>query len=215
VDLVRKKGLALLVDLIGPGPTSSMDRKFANWCGGFIPRGWYYLEQVNHCRLYELQLDGAYDSAKKSISPERVKANMKALEKEIASGRLGKTVAGFLNHRIIAALFLPALGKIPLKAATAQTATDPVALACALERYRLANGHYPETLAALAPRFVSQLPNDVVTGKPVVYHRLSDGEFQLYSIGWDGKDDGGTPGKRPFDEKEGDWVWSYPQNGRQ
>jgi RNA polymerase sigma-70 factor (ECF subfamily) len=160
-------------------------------------------------------MEDAYDPAKKSISPERVKANMKALEKEIASGRLGKTVNAVLHHQFIAALFLPALGKIPLKAATAQTATDQVALACALERSRFANGHHPETLAALAAKFVSQPPHDVVTGKPAIYRRSSDGQFQLYSIGWDGKDDGGKPGKRPFDDKEGDWVWSYPQDGRQ
>jgi hypothetical protein len=210
VDLVRKKGLALLVDWIGPGSPSSMDHKFANWCGGFIPRGWYYLEQVNHCCLYELQLDGAYDPAKKSIAPERVKANIKALENEIASGRLGKTVSAFLHHRIIAALFLPALGKIPVKAAIAQTAADQVVVACALERHRLANGNYPETLAALVPKFASQLPNDVLTGNAPLYARSSDERFQLYSIGWNGKDDGGKPGKLPFDEKDGDWVWSYP-----
>jgi hypothetical protein len=137
---------------------------------------------------------------------------MMALEKEIASGSLGKTVSGFLHHRIIAALFLPALGKIPLKAAIAQTAAGQVVLACALERHRLANGNYPEALAALTPRFASQLPNDVVTGKPAVYRQSSDGRFQLYSVGWDGKDDGGTPGKLPFDEKDGDWVWDYPPN---
>lgn len=209
VDLVRKRGLALLVELIGPGDVSSADRKFANWCGGFVPRGWYYFEQVNHCRLYEMQLEGACDSLRKSISPERTKANIKALEKEIASGRLGKTVSAVLHHHLIAALFLPALGNIPMKAAVAQTAADQVALTCALERCRLANGNYPETLAALVPKFVSRLSNDVVMDRPVIYHRLADGKFQLYSIGWNGKDDGGDPGKKLFDDKNGDWVWSY------
>ena len=90
-DLIRKKGLALLVEFIGPGSPTSMDRKFANWCGAFIPRGWYYQEQLNHCRLYQMQLDGAYDPANKRISPEKIKANTKAMEREIASGSLGKT----------------------------------------------------------------------------------------------------------------------------
>jgi hypothetical protein len=210
VDLIRRKGLALLVELVGPGDTSSEDRKLANWIGGFIPRGWYYLEQVNHCRLYELQLDGVCDPVKKSIAPDRSKANLVALEQALARSRLGKTVGDILHHRLIATLFLPALGKIPMKAATAQTAVDQAALACALERYRRANGNYPETLATLAPTFGSQPSNDVVTDKPPVYRRASNGQFQLYSIGWDGKDDGGKPGKLPFDENEGDWLWSYP-----
>jgi len=212
VDLIREKGLGLLVDLAGSGSPTSMDRKFANWCGGFIPRGWYYQEQLNHCRLYQLQLEGAYNPEEKRISPERCQANNRALEHEIASGNLGKTVSGFLHHRIIAALFLPALGKIPLKAAAAQIAVDQTALACALERFRLANGSFPETLDALVPKFIPQLPIDPISGKPYNYRRTSEGPFLLYSIGWDEKDNGGIPGKNLFDDKEGDWVWrSSPQ----
>jgi len=30
------------------------------------------------------------------------------------------------------------------------------------------------------------------------------------AVGRDEKDDGGVPGKRDFDVKEGDWVWQYP-----
>jgi hypothetical protein len=217
VELIRKKGLGLLVELIGPGSPTSLDRKFANWCGAFIPRGWYYQEQLNHCRLYQMQLDGAYDPAKKRISPERIKANTKALEREIASGSFGKTLSGFLNHRIIAALFLPALNKIPLKAAMAQTAADQTVLACALERNRLAAGNLPETLDALVPKFIPQLPADVISGESYKYRRTdppllgssgaASGQFILYSVGWNEKDDGGVPGKTLFDPEQGDWVW--------
>src|SRR5262249_32606728 len=90
VDLIRRKGLGLLVELIGPGDPSSEDRKLANWIGRFIPNGWYYLEQVNHCHLYELQLDGVCDPVKKTISPERSKASIVALEQALARSRLGK-----------------------------------------------------------------------------------------------------------------------------
>ena len=63
---------------------------------------------------------------------------------------------------------------------------------------------------ALMPKIIPQLPADVIGGKPYVYRRTEDGRFVLYSIGWDEKDNGGTPGKDLFDEKEGDWVWQYP-----
>jgi hypothetical protein len=85
--------------------------------------------------------------------------------------------------------------------------SDQAALACALERYRLANRQFPDTLDALVPRFISQLPHDVINGEPYKYRRTDDGQFILYSIGWNEKDDGGVPGKTLFDEKEGDWVW--------
>ena len=79
-----------------------------------------------------------------------------------------------------------------------------------LERYRLANGHFPETLEALAPRLISPLPNDVLTGEPYKYRLRDDGRFVLYSIGWDEKDDGGVAGKSLFNDQQGDWVWEYP-----
>jgi hypothetical protein len=107
-------------------------------------------------------------------------------------------------------MLLPALGRVVTRAATAQTAFNQAAIACALERYRLANGHYPETLMALAPRFISSLPDDVITGEPYKYRLTDDGRFVLYSVGWDEKDDGGVPGKLLFDQEKGDWVWEYP-----
>jgi type II secretory pathway pseudopilin PulG len=110
----------------------------------------------------------------------------------------------------MAGMLLPALGGVVTKAATAQTAFNQAAIACALERYRLAKGHYPDTLAALAPGFISALPDDVLTGEPYKYRIMDDGRFVLYSVGWDEKDDGGVSGKRLFDEEHGDWVWEYP-----
>ena len=117
----------------------------------------------------------------------------------------------FIDHHVIAAMLSPALGRVPFWAATAQTAADQTVLACALERYRLANGQFPEKLEALVPRFVTQLPNDVITGEPYKYRRTDDSHFVLYSIGWNEKDDGGMPGKALFDETQGDWVWTYPE----
>lgn len=81
---------------------------------------------------------------------------------------------------------------------------------CALERYRLANGEFPETLESLAPRYIDRAPNDVIGGQPYKYRRTKDGQFMLYSVGWNEKDDGGVPGKTLFDQTQGDWVWSYP-----
>ena len=107
-------------------------------------------------------------------------------------------------------MLLPSLGNVLRKAAGTQTAFNQAAIACALERYRLANGHFPDALAALAPGFISTLPNDVLTGEPYKYRLTEDGRFVLYSVGWDEKDDGGVAGKALFDYKQGDWVWEYP-----
>ena len=183
--------------------------------GLIIPRGWFYQEQLNYCRLYDNQLAGTFDAAKARVFPRQVDSRAHELEGEISGGRLGKGLNAILHHRVIAAMLLPALGKVSLKAAMSQTAADQAALGCALERFRLANGQYPEKLDALVPRFMDKVPHDVISGEPLKYHRTNTGQFLLYSVGWNEKDDGGTvvltKEKSPaVDFTQGDWVWRYP-----
>ncbi len=187
---------------------SSPGSAAADWFGRIIPRGWYYLEQLNYCRLFQLQLNGAFDVEKRQVFPGQIAANANALDRVFAGRNPFATIC--IRHQLLAVIMLPALHNIPTKAAAAQSAVDEAALACALERYRLTNGQFPETLEALVPRFISQLPDDVISGEPYKYHRTNDGQVVLYSIGWNEKDDGGMPGNILFDDKEGDWVWQYP-----
>ena len=93
-----------------------------------------------------------------------------------------------------------------------QTLINETEIACALERYRLAHGEYPEALSALTPQFIDTIPHDIIGGQPLHYRRTPDGKFLLYSIGWNETDDGGQPS--PHDQfgfvtnyVQGDWVW--------
>jgi hypothetical protein len=106
----------------------------------------------------------------------------------------------------------PNFANVIRKLALDQTSVDEAQIACALERYRLANGRYPDALAALSPRFISTVPQDIIGGGPLKYHTTGDGQYMLYSIGWDETDEGGTvvmgsDGKTQ-DIAQGDWVWS-------
>ena len=74
-----------------------------------------------------------------------------------------------------------------------QTLINETQIACALERYRLAHGEYPQTLNALVPQFIQILPHDLIGSQPLHYRRTSDGKFLLYSVGWNETDDGGVP----------------------
>jgi hypothetical protein len=60
----------------------------------------------------------------------------------------------------------------------------------AVERYRQAHHRWPDSLAALAPEFLHDLPSDPYNGSPLKYRRLDDGVV-IYSVGPDGQDDGG------------------------
>ncbi|MGH7943086.1 MAG: hypothetical protein ACREFR_18660 [Limisphaerales bacterium] len=95
----------------------------------------------------------------------------------------------------------------------AQSCVNMARLAIALERYRLVHSIYPETLKALTPDFIESIPHDIIGGKPLKYHRSSGGRFVLYSVGWNGSDDGGKiaflgASKTSIDYEKGDWVWA-------
>lgn len=197
-----------MTDLFDAGNMGS-GGEFLNLVARAMPGGWYHLEQLNYCRLFEGQLQDTYDPLQKRVWPGRVDRNAHELEREISgsAGSNHRVAAIVLHHRLLSSMLLPALGNLTRKAAAVQTATDQAALACALERVRLATGKLPAGLEEAASRFKGPVPHDIITGEPFRYRRLSDEQFVLYSVGWNEKDDGGVAGKKPFDEKEGDWVW--------
>ena len=78
--------------------------------------------------------------------------------------------------------------------------------AIALERYRLGHRKYPKTLAELVPRYLAEVLSDPVTGAPLSYALREGGTPAVWSVGMNGKDDGGRPKKRPT---LADWVWQY------
>ncbi len=103
----------------------------------------------------------------------------------------------------------------------AQTTVDLATVACALERYRLANGEFPPTLGPLVPQFAAKLPHDIINGEPLKYQRTEGGGFVLYSVGFNQVDNGGRPCvvrrnwrgeiESRIDLNHYDWVWKSPQ----
>jgi hypothetical protein len=80
-----------------------------------------------------------------------------------------------------------------------------VRLACRLEEYRIAHGTYADRLDEL-PDLPAHLNQEVLSEEPLRYQRKGDG-YQLYSVGWGQKDDGGVFNN---DDRFGDWPWPRP-----
>jgi hypothetical protein len=110
-------------------------------------------------------------------------------------------------------MLLPAVSKVVTKFASAQVSMDQAAIACALERYRLAEGALPEKLDALVPHFMKSLPRDIINGEPYKYRKNSDGSYLISSVGWDTTDEGGTSSKRIREIAAGRWVWDSAPAG--
>ena len=83
-------------------------------------------------------------------------------------------------------------------------------LACALERFRIANARYPERLEELTPQFIGKLPHDPCDGQPFRYRITPEG-YLLYSIGMDCKDDGGKVNDVRDADLGPDWRWWSPE----
>ena len=63
-------------------------------------------------------------------------------------------------------------------------------LAFALAAYHADRGVYPAKLAELSPKYVAEVPKDIFNASDLHYRPESDG-YLLYSVGPNGKDDGG------------------------
>jgi ABC-type transport system involved in multi-copper enzyme maturation permease subunit len=61
----------------------------------------------------------------------------------------------------------------------------------AVERYRRAHQHWPDTLEALVPALLPRVPIDPYNSHALRYRRVADGVL-VYSVGPDGQDDGGV-----------------------
>ena len=77
---------------------------------------------------------------------------------------------------------------------------DLTKLAFALAAYHADHGSYPAKLSDLMPKYVNALPKDIFTGSDLHYRREGNG-YLLYSVGVNGKDDGG---KGEEDAKNGE-----------
>jgi hypothetical protein len=101
---------------------------------------------------------------------------------------------------ILVGLLTPAV----LKAQTAHDKSEQmrrnVQIAFALAAYRSQYGRYPEKLDSLVPEYLATLPDDLFSGKPVIYRLTEDG-YLLYSVGPNGEDEGG---RGPEDQPRGD-----------
>ena len=168
----------------------------------FTPDGWIRQNQLTIAQIDQMEVD-AVDANAHRIDFER------ELSVELAAAKLRNSPYQFLARMIVPAT-LPALKK----SVRSQTYVDAARCACAVERYRLTNGELPKNLDALVPRFIDKIPNDVIDGQPLRYHPAADGNYLIYSIGWNKIDDGGErywkfPEKKLApDFEKGDWVWS-------
>lgn len=176
------------------------------WFYHLMPNGWYYQNELIIAKYYQEHALQVTDPANRLFSSQKLGAAGAFVES------LPKQRWNFLARRYSGAAAFSIIRKL----VHTQETIDLARVACALERCRLVQGEYPERLEALAPRYISQVPHDIIGGQPLHYRRTPAGKFLLYSVGWNEKDDGGVCVLREHsshfvDDAKSDWVWRCPE----
>jgi hypothetical protein len=135
------------------------------------------------------------------------------LTKREALQKLAPDVLGVIAWQI-----LPTNRSFAGRALLMAARVNQACIACALERYFIKHQSYPESLTQLVPEYLPNVPIDPIDEHPMRY-RQEGGRYRLWSLGFDGIDDGGVVKGGPMDDPlrprlggqdyEGDWVWSY------
>jgi hypothetical protein len=170
----------------------------------FMPGAYFYQNELAFAQLSQQRILPLVDTNSRVISPTAVQRANDAVRAERKH---------YSPYKAQALMSFSSISSIVRKFAAIQASIDLARVACALERYRFAHGEYPETLEALSPQFIAQVPHDIINGQPLHYHRTDDGKFLLYSVGWNETDDSGQVVLKKdgsFNWEKGDWVWSYP-----
>ena len=137
------------------------------------------------------------DRAARNTALAKLKADLKQMQTDVSrpTERFGGLLSRRQRSHMVAALalrlLLPATDENLNSQDRANTRLAMERLAAALAVYRAEHGEYPEKLDDLVFEVVSQLPVDLYSTKPFVYRRDGEG-YLLYSVGENGKDDGGS-----------------------
>jgi tetratricopeptide (TPR) repeat protein len=170
-----------------------------------MPSAYFYQNEMAYARVSQQWILPLVNMETRVVSPDGQRRADQAIRAEMKPYSPYKAQALMTSPVIASAVKLFTID---------QASVDLARVACALERYRLAHGGYPETLDTLAPQFIAKLPHDIINGQPLHYRRTKDGNFVLYSVGLNEKDDGGEvvirKGGSAVDQEQGDWVWQYP-----
>lgn len=179
-------GAAALVSVGGPAPGGGATAASQVGIGVLRASGILAADEAFYLRKMSAFIDAARQPFPQAlVAAETTEAELMA-DLAKPSGKL----------KLFSRMMLPALAKAIAKGAFDQAQLRLMMTALAIERFRLAHANAtPDTLAALVPQFLPEVPTDPFDGKPIRYRRTESG-YILHSTGMDRRDDGGSPNVR-------------------
>ncbi len=130
-------------------------------------------------------------------------ARSKILDPNSSGREPGKLVEQIPRTAVLTRLAAPALEPTIRKGLEVEALLDLARIGLNAEKFRIANGHYPRSLADLP--WEGPLPQDPFAGGDFRYREESGGNLFIYSVGPDLIDNQGVPGNA---KGKRDIVWS-------
>ncbi len=117
------------------------------------------------------------------------------MDAEIARAKLpyGSVKPTPIPNDPICQILLPIFDQASLKFVVKEANNAMIEIAFALRAYRLQNGRYPDRLDELTPSLLPRPLADPFAKGGSFHYRRAANSYALYSVGPDGKDDGGKP----------------------
>jgi hypothetical protein len=183
---------------------------------------WSYPDELRYLKGYEVLANTA-QSIKATGSFQNALQKQAAALDQLSISKLNDSFdtlfSGQTDFHSMMSESIVTLGAVIKKVMRVEGAKQMAITAIALKRYQLKHGNYPADLNLLVPEFVPAVPLDPVDGQPLRYHQNADGTFILYSVGENGKDDGGDASLEKGvtsssffwqNDHALDWVWPQP-----
>jgi hypothetical protein len=143
--------------------------------------------RVNELKAIEEDL--SQEAAKRKRDGTKLGQIIRLLEIIQKPDDTGKMVGKSIGD-VAMGLMIPAVLKVQNAWERCDQIQHNVQVAFALAGYRADTGRYPAKLDELAPKYLATVPGDLFSGKPLIYRPTENG-YLFYSVGVNGKDDGG------------------------
>jgi hypothetical protein len=197
LQVIRNGGFGMLEGLSGgtgpkrPNPEAEQAMAQIDWEPTLRTGNRWYDRMVAALRVK--------DRAEREKQLDRIEKELRVLKAEttgagglfklLLSGDPEKAVGKRIGDVLIG-LLTPAVRKVQSAADRSEQVQANLQVAFALAAYHADEGRYPAKLDELAPKYLAAVPGDLFSGKPLVYRPAAEG-YLLYSVGVNGKDEGG------------------------
>ena len=210
VSMVAREGLASMGRLADGNAEDSMIKSLISLAASAT------IDWDQILRKGNTWYDRMADTFRKPTRPERhelrqkIDADLRKLAKStsdlksLALSMLGGPREALSQRlcQVFVALLLPAVSSAADAEDRATMQFELVKLAFALAAYCADHSGYPAKLADLTPKYVAAVPKDIFNGEELRYKREAEG-YLLYSVGVNGKDDGG----KGYDDRKPGETW--------